>query len=218
MKVGPLFFLLALSAATAPGQSSGPIADSITHSSAIGFSYSLPADWQVVDSPAPAVASTLKQPGKPNAMSQDQQRGVTCAQVAFTGRRGDPASAIVVVQIPFVCLGQAATAKDLPGLAQGASAQLRQQFNFAATAQRSYWLGSHSMWAQRSRGTQKVGPKTPYTVEIVCTILKDGAVCWMVIAPDEASLNEFEQGQVALEQDTPTALVPPKTLSGKPSP
>jgi hypothetical protein len=139
-------------------------------------------------------------------------------QVAFTGRHGDPASVVIAVQLPFACLGQIATEKDLPGFAQGASAQLKQQFAFTDTAQSSYLLGSHSMWTERSKGIVKGHPEAHYTTEITCTVLKTGAVCWMAVAADSAALAAFEQGQVVLEGESPAPLVPSTAFEKKPSP
>jgi hypothetical protein len=223
MKLGPLTFLLLASfplLAQAPAPGPG---DSITHTSAIGFSYTLPADWQVVDFPAPPTLSGIKKQAQQNATNKDEKKGmedekkdVSCVQVAFTARHGDPASVIVVVQLPFDCLGQTATEKDLPGFAQGASAQLKQQFDFTEAKQGSYSLGSHSMWIERSKGALRGHRETPCTTEITCTVLKKGAVCWMDIATDTASLHSFEQGQVVLEGDSPTALVPATAFDKKP--
>jgi hypothetical protein len=106
---------------------------SVSHVSSLGFSYSLPGDWQVVESPA---LSEMKEQTQ-NQATADQKKSVGCVQVAFTGRHGDPASIVIAVQMPFACLGQAATEKDLPGFAQGASEQLNRQFDFTAITQSS---------------------------------------------------------------------------------
>lgn len=217
-KVGSFAFCFALSTFPLLAQSpaSGAIS-SVSHSSALGFSYSLPGDWQVVESPAASTLSGMKEQPQQNAPSADERKGVGCVQVAFTGRHGDPASVVIAVQLPFACLGQTATEKDLPGFAQGASAQLKQQFAFTDTAQSSYLLGSHSMWTERSKGIVKGHPENPYTTEIACTVLKRGAVCWMAVAADNASLAAFEQGQVVLEGDSPAALVPANAFEKKPA-
>ena len=219
IKIGCFVSFLALATLQLPAQTSarGTIA-SVSHNSSLGFSYSLPGDWQVVESPAPPTLSSMKEQAQQNATSEDEKKGVGCVQVAFTGSHGDPASVVIAVQLPFDCLGQAATEKDLPGFAQGASEQLKQQFDFTETAQASYSLGSHSMWSERSRGTLKGHPEAPYTTEITCTVLKKGAVCWMAVTADDAALHAFEQGQVILEGESPRALIPPTAFEKKPTP
>jgi hypothetical protein len=222
MSVVPFAFALTVFAlrahAQAPAESPAPVpADSTSHTSPVGFSYGLPADWQVTEFPAPPTLSGMKEQAHQSAATEDEKKGVSCIQVAFTGRHGDPTSIVVVVQLPFDCLGQTATEKDLPGFAEGASEQLKQQFNFTQTTQGSYSLGSHNMWIERSKGAPKGHPETPYTTEITCTVLKKGAVCWMALASDDASLQAFEQSKVALEGEGPAALVPATAFEKKPS-
>ena len=212
------FFPLALSAFPLIAQPPAPGAvASVSHTSSLGFSYSLPGNWEVVESSAPPTLAGMKQQAQ-NATSADEKRGVACVQVAFTGRHGSPPSVVMAIQLPFACLGRTATEKDLPGFAQGASEQLKRQFNFTNTAQGAYSLGSHSMWTERSKGTLKGNPGTPYTTEITCTVLKKGAVCWMTVAADDDALHAFEQGQVILEGESPATLVPPTAFDRKPTP
>lgn len=219
MKAGTFAFFLALSTFPLVAQPPAPgSVASVSHTSSLGFSYSLPGDWQIVESPAPPTLSGMKEQAQRNAANEDQRKGVGCVQVAFTGRHGDPASVVIAVQLPFACLGQTATEKDLPGFAQGASEQLKRQFDFTDTAQSSYLLGSHNMWTERSRGILKGHPEAPYTTEITCTVLKKGAVCWMAVTADSADLAAFEHGQVVLEGEGPAALIPANAFEKAPAP
>lgn len=213
---GPFAFFFALLVVPLLAQPPAPGAvASVSHISSLGFSYSLPGDWQVVETPEPATLSGMKDQAQQSAASEDGKKGVECVQVAFTGRHGAPASVVIAVQLPFACLGQTATEKDLPGFAQGASAQLKRQFDFTETTQSSYSLGSHSMWTERSSSILKGHPEARYTAEIACTLLKKGAVCWMAVTADSAALADFEQGQVVLEGESPAALVPPTAFEKK---
>ena len=106
MKLGPLTFLLLASfplLAQAPAPGPG---DSITHTSAIGFSYTLPADWQVVEFPAPPTLPGIKKQAQQNATIKDEKKGiedekkdVSCVQIAFTARHGDPASVSSAIRV-----------------------------------------------------------------------------------------------------------------------
>ena len=101
--------LLAQAPASAP-----PVAATRTHTNDIGFSYSFPADWEVVD-----MSSTLpaaQQQAQQNATSDDEKRGAACTQIALSARHGSPASTVVAVVLPFACLGAEMTDKDLPGM------------------------------------------------------------------------------------------------------
>jgi hypothetical protein len=188
---------------------------SSTHTSELGFAYSVPTDWTVVDN-----SSTLpdvKQQAQQNATSAEDKRGEACVQIPLTARHGDPTSLLVVVQLPFDCLGQAATEKDLPGFADGASEELKKKFDFSDPSYGSYSLGTHTMWIERIKGTLKDHPESAYTVEIACSVLRKGAVCWMAMAADNEALEVFEKGTVALEGEAPKALVPSTAFDKKPA-
>jgi hypothetical protein len=212
LAVLPVLCSLSLQA-QAPASAS---AASEAHASALGFTYGLPSDWEVEEAPAPPSLADLKQQAQQNASGEDEKKGVGCVQVALTGRHGNPASVIAVVQLPFDCLGQTASGKDLPGFAEGASEGIKQSFDIAEPVYGSYAQGSHSFWIERARGTPKGHPEVPFTVEIACSLLKKGAVCWMAVAADDLALRAFEQGPVTLEGESPTALVPPTAFEKKP--
>jgi hypothetical protein len=186
------------------------------HASSLGYSYSLPRDWDVIGSPT---LSGLKEQAQQSAASEDEKKGVACVDIALTARHGDPASVIVVVQLPFECFGQAMNTKDLPGFAQGAAEGIKQSFDISDPVYGDYKLGTHSMWAERAKGTPKGHPEIPpYTVEISCTLLKKGAVCWMAMAANDASLKVFEASLATLEDDPPAPLVAATAFEKNPEP
>lgn len=208
------FLVVALCGALIP--QARPQASSVqSHASDLGFSYSLPSEWEVVA--APSSLAEMKQEQSQNATSEDEKKGVACVQLALTARHGDPASVVVVMELPFDCFGQAMSDKDLPGFAQGASEGLKQSFDINDPVYGSYVLGSHSMWAERAKGNPKGHPELPYTMEIACSLLKKGAVCWMAMAADDAALKIFESSPVVLEGDSSTALVPATAFEKKPA-
>lgn len=192
-----------------------PAAAPETHTSALGYGYSLPGTWDVVTA-TPTLAEVKEQAQK-SAASDDEKKGVACVQIAFTARHGEPSSVLVVVELPFACFGQSMTAKDLPGFAQGASEGIKQSFDVSDPVYGDYTLGSHSMWIERAKGTPKGHPEAPYTVEVACTLLKKGAVCWMAVAADDDALKVLEGGAVTLEGEAPVPLVPAKAFEKKPS-
>jgi hypothetical protein len=187
----------------------------LAHPSDLGFSYSLPADWEVVN--ASRTLPDVKEQAQQKTSTEEEKKGVACVQIALTARHGDPASVLVVVELPFGCFGQTMSSKDLPGFAQGASEGIKQSFDVAAPVYGDYKLGMHSMWIERAKGTPKGHPETPYTVEIACTLLKKGAVCWMAMASNDNALKVIEGGAAALEGESPTALVPATAFEKKPA-
>lgn len=186
-----------------------------THSSPIGYSFSTPAEWEVVDNSA--TLAGVKQQAQQNATEDMEKRGAACVDLRLTARHGAPPSVIVIVELPFDCLGQTATEKDLPGFAQGAGEGLKQNFDLAEPIYGSYALGTHSMWVERAQGSPKGHPEISYTVEIACSLLKKGAVCWMGMAADADALKTFESAPVSLEGDPAAPLVPATAFQKKPT-
>jgi hypothetical protein len=89
------------------------------HTSDLGFSYSVPSDWETTDA-LPTLPAAQQEAAK-NATTDEEKKGIACVQIGLTARRGDPRSVIVIVALPFDCFGQTLTEKDLPGFAEGAS-------------------------------------------------------------------------------------------------
>jgi hypothetical protein len=206
--------LLALCSAPLLAQAPASAPASQAHTSDIGFSYSLPSDWNVVDT-APSLPAVQQQVEK-NASSEEEKKGISCVQIALTARHGSPSSVVVVVALPFACFGQTMTEKDLPGFAMGASEGIKNTFDISEPLYGAYSLGSHSVWIERAKGVVKDHPELKYTVETVCSVLKKGAVCWMAMAADDAALQTFEQGSVKLDAEPPAMLVPADAFTKKP--
>ena len=208
--------LCALALATASGQASARTpAASEQHANSLGFSYSVPSDWEVVDSQGKL--PQVKEQADKNASSDQEKKGLACVQVALTARHGDPVSVMVEVALPFDCFGEAMTEAELPGFASGASEGLKQSFDIGEPVTANYALGSHTMWIERAKGTPKGHPEVPYTVEITCGLVKKAAVCWMAMAADDTALRTFERGVVTLDGESFPALVPPTAFDKKPS-
>ncbi len=186
-----------------------------SHANDLGFSYNVPSDWETVDA-QPTLPAVQQQVAK-TATSEDEKKGIACAQLALTARHGDPASVVVVIALPFDCFGQVMTDKDLPGFAEGASEGLKQSFDLTDPVYGTYSLGSHSLWIERASGTPKGHPEAKYTIEITCSLLKKGAVCWMAMAAEDAALQTFEHGAVSLDGESSPALVPANAFEKKPS-
>jgi hypothetical protein len=212
MRLKPLILAILFGNVALLGKAQAP--PTLAHASDLGYAYSLPTEWEVVATPS--TLAEVKQQQSQNATSEDEKKGVACVQISLTAKHGTPTSVVVVMELPFECFGQSMTDKDLPGFAQGASEGMKQTFDISDPVYGSYTLGTHSMWVERAKGTPKGHPEVPYTVEIACSLLKKGAVCWMAMAADDASLQVFENGSVALEGEAPLALVPTTAFDKKP--
>lgn len=206
--------ILALGSFPLLAQTPATVSAGVAHSSDIGFSYSIPADWEVVDTKPqlPAVQAEVAKTAK----SEDEKKGIGCVQVALTARHGNPTSVVVVVALPFDCYGTTMTEKDLPGFGSGAAEGIKNTFNISNAVHGAYTVGTHAMWVERADGVLKDSPEVKYTVETVCSILKKGAVCWMAMAADKAGLQIFENGAVTLDGEVPAALVPATAFEKKP--
>jgi hypothetical protein len=176
-----------------------------SYSSELGFRYDLPSDWEVA-TPQADVAQAKEQAAQ-NASSEEEKKGLACAQM---GMRAQHAGSVIVdVALPFDCFGQQLSESDLPGFGDGASQGLKQSFDIGEPSYGSYAIGSHKLWIERVKGTQKgQSAASPYTIEITCAILKKAAVCWMAIAADDSGLQAFEHAGLTLDGDPAAALVP----------
>jgi hypothetical protein len=188
-----------------PATATAPVGPPQIRDTNIGFSYSLPADWQTLP-------SEMAQPDVPYPTAMGARKGNACAQVELTARHGKPASVVVVTALPFDCYGQPLTDKNLADFATGAAEGLKQTFDITNPVVANYLLGSHTMWGERASGTVKGQPGSRYTLEIACTVLDKGAVCWLTMAADASSLQVFEQEPVTMEGDTFDAIIPASAI------
>jgi hypothetical protein len=204
--------LTAQSPAPADSQptATAPVGPPQIHDTNIGFSYSLPADWETL-------ASQMVQPDVPYPAAMGARKGNACAQVELTARHGKPASVVVVTALPFDCYGQSLTDKNLADFATGAAEGLKQTFDITNPVMANYLLGSHKMWGERATGMVKGQPGSTYTLEIACTVLDKGAVCWLTMAADASSLQAFEEQPVTLDGDTFDAIVPASVIPAAPA-
>lgn len=168
----------------------------------IGFSYSLPSDWEIVLPPTPP-KTVMPYPALAPAA-----KGDACVEVAMTAKRGAPASVVVVTALPFACYGQTMTVADLENFGEGAAEGMKQTFVITEPVDATYSLGNHTVWIERASGTPKNHVESRFTFEVVCTVLQKGAVCWMTLAADAGSLQAFEQSTVSLDGEPATKLVP----------
>ena len=192
----------ALAATPAPAAAPAATQPPQVENSDIGFNYSLPADWEFV-APPPAPKSTVPFPDAVPA-----KKGDACVEVVLTAKHGTPASVVVVTALPFACYGQTMKQSDLGNFGAGAAEGLKQTVEITDPVQGHYTLGSHAVWIERAKGIPKSHPENPFTFEIACTVLARGAVCWMTMAADAASLRAFEKAPVTLDGERSTALVP----------
>ena len=181
-----------------------------TDASGLGFQYVLPDDWQIV--PARKTSATEQKKEEGQAPDAEVKKGIGCLQVMLTARHGIPPTVIVVDALPFACYGQTLADGDLPGFGAGAAEGLKQAFDISDPIEASYTIADHKMWIERARALPKGKTAPQYTVEIACTLLHKGVVCWMAQAADEAGLNVFEQSAVTLDGTPAPALVPPETF------
>ena len=186
-----------------------------TSTNDVGFSYSLPADWEFVDMSA-SLSAAQKQ-AQQAAGDDELKRGAACMQIALTAHHGSPGSMIAAVVLPSACMGKEMAPADLPGFGIAATQGVQMGFDVGDPLVAEYSLGSHKVWAARAKGNPAGHPELPYTVETVCTLVKKGAVCWMALAAEDSALATFERGSVTLDQESPKPLVPAAAFVKKPN-
>ena len=197
MKIIPAMGLIALACAP-PLCAQRPQAHS-----PIGFTYSLPDDWQLV-TPDPAPP----RPRLPENMPEEVRKGLACVDMPLAAGHGNPRSAVVVVTLPFDCYGETMSEGDLEVWGSAWLEGLKTRFDFTGPIETTYELAGHTLWIERVKATPKAKTAPSFTLETACTLLKKGAVCWMVQAADAEGLAAFEQSPVSLEGAVAQRLVP----------
>jgi hypothetical protein len=188
-----------------------PTAEPAVYKSDLGFSYGYPSDWEVVDTKPMMPSLQLQEQEK--ATNDMEKRGAACTQIGLLAKHGNPASVLMTMALPYDCYGTHFAATDLPGFGTGVASGLKGNFDIKDEQYSAYKSGTHNLWIERAKGTAKNAPDEPYIIETVCALLDKGAVCWMGMVKDVVGLKIFEQGQVTLEGDAPTALVPASAFS-----
>ena len=180
----------------------------------MGFSYSLPLDWEIVDTKP--MLPVVRQQVSAGATDADEKKGIECAQIDLMARDGNPPSVIEAITVSFDCIGQKFTEKDLGSLATGVAGGLKKTFTITDPVYGAYTLGTHSVWIERATGNFISHPDMKRSVETVCSVLKKGVVCWLAVTVDVAALQTFERGAVTLDGEASPALVPADALKKKP--
>jgi hypothetical protein len=192
-----------------------PASDTQAYTSDLGFSYSVPSDWVVLNA-KPMLPAMLQKAARD--YGSEAEKLAACVQLPLTAHHGDPPSVIAVVGLSFDCVGHPFSATDLPNIASGVDEGMRSSIQITNPVNNTYTLGTHSMWIQRASGSVVGHPETKRTMETVCSVIKKGVVCWMAMAADDTVLQTFENGAVTLDDDAATALVPVDALLKKPQP
>lgn len=190
-----------------------PPAEAQAHSSDLGFSYSLPSDWEVMDTP-PMLPALLQKAAK--EYGNETEKMAACLQIPLTAHHGNPTSVIVVAGLSFDCVGHVYTTADIPSIASNVTDNLKKNIQIDSPVNNTYTLGTHSMWIQRASGSLVGHPEIKRTMETVCSVLKKGVVCWMTLAADDDALQTFENGAVTLDGEDSMSLIPADALQTKP--
>jgi hypothetical protein len=206
--------LFALASSSSSATESKPAAEGATHSNDLGFSYSLPSDW-VVEDTAPMLPAAQQHAANSTTSAQGK-KDAGCMQLPLKATHGDPASTVVVVGLTYDCAGQRFTDADLAGFAGGVAGSLKKTWTIIDPVYGAYMLGTHSLWIERAVGNPIAHPETKRTIEVVCGMLKNSAVCWMAFFVNDKDLTAFEGSRVSLDGEPTVGLVAKSALAKKP--
>lgn len=174
----------------------------------------MPSDWEVQDT-APMLPVVQQQAAK-DVTQEQAKKAVGCVQLPLKATHGNPPSNVVVVGVSYDCLGQHFTDSDLAAFGGGVANSLKKTWDVVDPVYGAYTLGTHSVWIERAVGTPIAHPETKRTLEVVCSMLKKGSVCWMAFVVSDTDLQAFEQSRVSLDEEPPVVLVPLSALAKKP--
>jgi len=193
-------------ATSTQSQAAATKSDPALFASEADYSYSYPADWEVVDAKPMLPVERLK--AEQSATSDVERKGASCVEIQLMIRHGDPKSVILVMYLDFKCVGVELKQSDLASAGMGMSKGLTKSFNIKEAKYGAYKLGSHTFWIERAEGSPTENPEKSYSLETTCSILKKGLVCWLGMAASPDAITALESGKVSLEGDPQSALVP----------
>jgi hypothetical protein len=190
----------------APAAEKANAADPLIFKSEGNFTFSYPADWEIVDTKPMLPVERLK--AQQGATSQMERKGAACTDVQLTIRHGDPRSVILIMYLAYSCLGVELKPSDLGATGAGIAQGLTKPFNVKDPKYGAYMLGKHAFWIERADGSPVDHPEREYKLETTCTLLNKGLACWLALAANPDAITTFEASKVALEGDPSVALVP----------
>lgn len=177
-------------------------------SSDLGFTYSIPADYTVVD--AQPMMPVLRMQEERTADSAAEKKGMDCAQPILVARHAN-GSVIVVMGLTSDCMGTPLTADQLAqmgigvvqGMEQGPSGVVLKNPQYGAFRQ-----SDHDFWIVKSNAPTKDAPDTPHWLEAVLTVVPRGVVFWLFTTPDGAQTAGFENTLLHFGSGGDAPLVP----------
>jgi hypothetical protein len=182
-----------------------------TFTSDAGFSYSYPADWDVVD--AKPMLPAVQMQANDTADNAVEKRGVNCTQVGLLLKHKSLQSSIIVLVLPYSCIGAPLKETDLAGVASGMAEGIKKNYEIKDPAYAAYRLGKFGFSAERSQASSKAHPEVTVTLETTCGLLSKAMVCWMAFAGKPEAISVLEAGKTSLEGASELPLVPSATFT-----
>lgn len=210
------FALSAFAQAPAPASDSGTTptpAKPLQYVDENGFTYTYPANWTEVDTKPMMPAMHMSVEDK--ASSSMEKKGAACTNIPLMLRNEELKAQIIVLSMPYSCVGDAVKNTTLSAIASGIAEGLQKGLNIVDPHYEAYKLGTHEMWIVRSLAAPKTMPEHMLSQETACTLLKSALVCWMGFAATPDGLHTMEEGQVTLDGEKPFALVPATVFKKK---
>jgi hypothetical protein len=171
-----------------------------------GFSYTYPSNWTVIDTKP--LAPAVKLHAEENASSSMEKQGAACTHLALLLSNTELQARIVVIALPYACVGNVIKQGDLAAVASGISSGVKKSFLITYPEYQAYKLNSHDVWIERAQAKPITNPETSLTMETACTMLKKSLVCWIGLSGTEQGLRMMEEGKVTLDGEKSVTLVP----------
>lgn len=140
----------------------------------------------------------------PRVRQNPEFRASACNQKIFFAKLGQPASDLIVGEIPGDCMEELPSLDAFKGRTR---AMLAHDYHASGMEEGQFQLGEQSFWVLRAQGTSR-RDATPVTLEYVATVFPRGLVYWSLEAYSEAARAEFEHLPLHLQGSAPSALVP----------
>ena len=201
----------ALAQTGAPQAANSSTAQQLTYTSEMGFSFTYPSDWEVMN--MQTTLPEIRKKIEDESTSKEEKQGAECVQISMLIRHGSPASVIEAIVLPSDCVGTQYKDSDIANIGQGMAQGINSSINAQNPVFGSYKIGTHHIWILREQGTFKSRPEVNMTVEVLCGVLKKGVVCWAGFITNDDALKIFENSIVTLDGESPARIVSPDAFT-----
>jgi len=180
----------------------------------VGFSLNLPADMQIVSSPA--AMAEAKSLASQQSLTPQEQKSIQCAKLVLMAAHQDLSRILSITTFAESCIAFPLNATTLPTLGESGEAELARSYDFTGPQTTRITVGAHPLWAMRTAITPK-DPTDNHRFLAVLLIPYEGGVAHCLMgANTQADLDAILAIPLQFADGAETTLIPADAFTEKP--